>query len=81
MNDKINLNQFVITIKEKLPGRFFAHSIFDNEKSGQILMQLAIFFLNQAAIKKHEELKAKQGAIINPHTMMTMPDNNNNSAT
>ena len=72
MNDTIKTSPFLITIQEQMPGRFMAHSALDDETTANILMNLAVNFYKQSAVKKHEERKAKQGAILNPHTGMSM---------
>lgn len=66
----------LITIKEQLPGQFVAQSALDDETTAQILMNLAINFYRQSAVRKHEEKKVKQGSILNPHTLQTMPKGN-----
>ncbi len=66
------LTPFLITIQEQMPGQFMAHSVLDDETTANILMNLAVNFYRKSAIKKHEAMKAKQGAILNPHTGMTM---------
>ena len=73
MNDKLKINQFLITVSEQMPGRFMANSILDDETTANIMMQLAINFYRKAAVKKHEESKIRNGAIINPITGLTMP--------
>lgn len=75
MKDKI-YNPPVIAILEQAPGQFFAKSSLDDETTANIMMQLAINFYKQSAIKKHEARKVKQGAILNPHTGLTMPKGN-----
>jgi hypothetical protein len=76
MNDKLKPSPFLITIQEQMPGKVMAHSVLDDEATANILMNLAVNFYRQSAIKKHETAKAKQGAILNPHTMQTIPKGN-----
>lgn len=71
--NNIKSSPFLITIREQLPGQFMAHSILDDEATANILMNLAVNFYKYSAIKKHEAAKTKQGAILNPHTGMSIP--------
>ena len=65
-----------ITITEIAPGKFSATSSFNNETTAAILLNLSLNFVRKAAIERHEENKTKQGSIINPHTMQTIPKGN-----
>lgn len=76
MNDILKENPFLITVKERMPGQFVAHSVLDDETTAQILMNLAINFYRQDAVRKHEKKKVEQGSILNPHTGQTMPKGN-----
>jgi len=66
----------VITITEQTPGQYAATSIFNNETTAAILINLALNFVRKGAIEKHEANKVKQGSIINPHTGLTVPKGN-----
>lgn len=77
MNDVLKISPFVITIKEDIPGRYTATSMRDDETTAQILFNLALNFTRMAAIRRHEEVKVKSGAIINPATGQTMPKGGN----
>jgi len=74
MNDKLKPSPFLITVQEQLPGRFIANSTLDDETTANIMMQLALNFYRQSAIKKYETKKINQGAILNPHTGISMPN-------
>ena len=78
MNDKLKTSPYLITIQEQMPGRFVANSALNDEATANVLMQLAINFFKQSAIKKHEENKVRQGAILNPHNLQTMPKTKGN---
>jgi len=77
MNDILKTSPYLITIQEQIPGRFVANSALNDEATANVLLQLAINFFKQSAIKKHEDKKAKQGAIINPHTMQVVSKKGN----